>query len=215
MSAKIVLNENTESIIYLCKKDKRLKKVIDLVGEITYELHEDSYVFLIHEIIEQMLSIKAGAKIFERLVALCENDISIRTFDALTDDQIKSVGISSSKVSYIRALNDAIRCGSLKLADLMNMTDDEVISSLTKVKGIGKWTAKMYLIFVLDRQNILPIEDVAFLQSYKWMYQTNDVDKTNVNKKCRKWAPYSTVASRYLYRALDMGYTKKPFASYV
>jgi len=215
MSAKIVLNENTESIIYLCKKDKRLKKVIDLVGEITYELHEDAYVFLIHEIIEQMLSIKAGAKIFERLVALCENDISIRTFDTLTDDQIKSVGISSSKVSYIRALNDAIRCGSLKLADLMNMTDDEVISSLTKVKGIGKWTAKMYLIFVLDRQNILPIEDVAFLQSYKWMYQTNDVDKTNVNKKCRKWAPYSTVASRYLYRALDMGYTKKPFASYV
>ena len=73
------------------------------------------------------------------------------------------------------------------------------------------WTAKMYLIFVLNRQNILPIEDVAFLQSYKWMYKPDDVSKESVVKKCKKWSPYSSIATRYLYCALNMGFTKEEF----
>ena len=211
---KIILNDSAESIKYLCKKDKRLKKVIGLVGDITYELHENGYEFLIHKIVEQMLSIKAAAKIFERLQILCNNNITIQTFDGLTDEQIKSVGISSGKVSYIRALNAAIKDNVLDLNELSSMSDLDIIAHITKVKGIGNWTAKMYLIFVLDRPNVLPYEDVAFLQSYKWMFQTDNIDKDMVVKKCKKWSPYSTIAARYLYRALDMRLTKNPFNSY-
>ncbi|MCC8014242.1 MAG: hypothetical protein LIO87_03520 [Eubacterium sp.] len=80
-----------------------------------------------------------------------------------------------------------------------------------KILGIGKWTAKMYLIFVLDCPDVLPVEDAAFLQAYKWLYKTEDCSEKSVYKKCKKWKPYSSIAARYLYRALDMGYTKKEF----
>lgn len=82
------------------------------------------------------------------------------------------------------------------------------------MRSIGLWTAKMYLIFVLNRQNVLPVEDVAFLQSYKWMYKTDDISKNSVMKKCKKWSPYSSIAARYLYRALDIGLTKSEFHLY-
>ena len=76
---------------------------------------------------------------------------------------------------------------------------------LTKLRGIGEWVAHMYLIFVLDRQDILPTTDVAFIQVYEWLY------KTSVEKKLKKWKPYSSIAARYFYRALDEGYTKEEF----
>ena len=89
------------------------------------------------------------------------------------------------------------------------MTDEAALKELVSLHGIGIWTAKMYLIFVLDRQDILPFEDVAFLQSYKWLYKAEDVSKASIEKKCKKWKPYSSIAARFLYRALDMGFTKK------
>lgn len=100
------------------------------------------------------------------------------------------------------------------LSELQNLSDDEVIKKLTSLRGIGLWTAKMYLIFVLNRQNVLPVEDVAFLQSYKWMYKTDDISKDSVIKKCEKWSPYSSIAARYLYRALDTDLTKNEFHPY-
>ena len=86
------------------------------------------------------------------------------------------------------------------------------MSKLMSIKGIGSWSAKMYLIFVLDRQDVLPYEDVAFLQSYGWLYKTSDYSKIAVEKKCNRWKPYSSIAARYMYRALDMGMTKQPIA---
>ena len=102
----------------------------------------------------------------------------------------------------------------LILSELQNLSNDEVIKKLTSLRGIGLWTAKMYLIFVLNRQNVLPVEDVAFLQSYKWMYKTDDISKNSVIKNCKKWSPYSSIAARYLYRALDTGLTKNEFYLY-
>lgn len=214
MPKKNVLNSESESILYLSRKDKRLAKLFEIIGEISYSFHDDGYVFLVHEIVEQMLSIKAAAKIFSRLEERCGNDISIEVLDKLSDEEIRSVGMSSGKVSYIRALNDAIRSGQLELNALSDMSDKEVISHLTKIKGIGNWTAKMYLIFVLDRSDVLPYEDVAFQQSYKWLYNTSSTEKADIIKRCKKWSPYATVASRYLYRALDMGLTKTDFKMY-
>lgn len=169
---------------------------------------------MIHEIIEQMLSIKAGAKIYDRLSVLCSGHISPQSISSLSDDEIRSTGTSSSKVSYIRSLTQAITTGQLILNKLSTLSDADVIKQLTAIKGIGQWTAKMYLIFVLNREDILPIEDVAFLQSYKWLYKTNDVSKESIQKKCRKWKPYSSIAARFMYRALDTGLTKEEFHLY-
>ena len=91
------------------------------------------------------------------------------------------------------------------------LSDEEVICSLTKLHGIGNWTAKMFLIFVLNRPDILPVEDGAFLQTYRWVYKTDDCSEKAVSKKCQKWKPYSSIASRFFYQALDAGLTKKEF----
>ena len=91
------------------------------------------------------------------------------------------------------------------------LSDEEVIASLTKLYGIGKWTAKMFLIFVLERPDVLPVEDGAFLQTYRWVYKMDDCSEKTVYKKCKKWKPYSSIASRFFYRALDAGMTKEEF----
>lgn len=208
----IILDTNSESVRYLSEKDKRLARVIETVGTISYEpYYDDPYAFLVHEIIEQMLSIKAGARIYERLEDLCGGAVTPPTISALSDDAIRSTGTSNAKVSYIRSLTYAITEGSIDLDFLANLCDDEIIKKLTSIRGIGNWSAKMFLIFVLNRPDILPFEDGAFLQTYRWMYKTEDSRPQVVTEKCKKWSPYSSIAARYLYRALDMGLTKEEF----
>lgn len=208
----VVLNKDTPSVQYLRNKCKRLAKVIEMVGPVQYTTHdEDTYSFWVHEIIEQMLSVKAGQKIYNRLEELCGGEVSPGRICALTDEQIRSIGTSNAKVEYIRNITNAITDGTLDLETLKRLSDEEVITALTKIRGIGNWTAKMYLIFVLDRQDVLPIEDGAFLQVYRWMYKTQDCSERAVTAKCKKWRPYSSVASRFCYRALDAGMTKEEF----
>ena len=215
MSKTITLDMNSSPVQYLCNKDKRLAKVIRMVGPITYKTHyENPYAFLVHEIIEQMLSVKAGAMIYSRLVDLCNGKIDPSVVNKIPDDQLKSIGTSINKVRCIRTLTDSIINNILSLGDLPALSDTEVIDELTKIKGIGMWTAKMYLLFVLNRDDVLPFEDVAFLQSYKWMYKTEDISRVSVEKKCRKWKPYTSIAARYLYKALDSGLTKNEFHLY-
>lgn len=193
-------------------KDKRLAKVINMVGSITYAPHiGNTYSFLIHEIIEQMLSVKAGQKIYGRLEDLCGGQLSPERISALSDGEIRGTGTSSSKVKCIRCVTDAILCGNLDIENMDTLSDEEVIASLTKLYGIGKWTAKMFLIFVLERPDVLPVEDGAFLQTYRWVYKTDDCSEKTVYKKCNKWKPYSSIASRFFYRALDAGMTKEEF----
>lgn len=216
MSEIITLNMDTPSVNYLCHKDKRLAKVISMVGPITYKPHNhgDAYSFLIHEVIEQMLSIKAGKKIFGHLEELCGGTVTPEKVNQLSDAQIKSIGTANSKVRCIREITNAVMCGNLDFDKIYSLSDEEILEELTRLHGIGTWTAKMYLIFVLDRQDILPYEDVAFLQGYKWVYKTNDVSSESVKKKCKKWKPYSSIAARFFYRALDTGLTKKEFHLY-
>lgn len=215
MSEIIILDMDTASIQYLCKRDKRLAKVISMVGPLTYKTHVDEpYAFLVHEIIEQMLSVKAGAKIYSRFSDICNGQVTPEIVSKLSDEALRSTGTSQNKISYIRALTNEIMNGTLNLDSLSAYSDNDVRKKLTSIKGIGNWTANMYLIFVLNRDDILPVEDIAFQQSYKWLYRTEDVSKESIRKKCKKWKPYSSIASRFLYRALDDGLTRTTFHLY-
>jgi DNA-3-methyladenine glycosylase II len=95
------------------------------------------------------------------------------------------------------------------------LSDEEVSKRLTSIKGIGNWTAKMYLLFFLQREDILPYEDGAFLQSYKWLYNTSKVDKESITKRCKKWKPYTSIGARYLYKALDNGLVNEPIKNFL
>ena len=204
------LTKRNKSIRHLMNNDERLKFLIGEIGDINYITHEeDPYGFLIHEIIEQMLSVKAAKKIHERLMLLCEDDINPEKILLMDEIKLKSIGTSIQKVRYIKQLTEAVVNNRIDLFSLQKFSDEEVMRALTAIPGIGNWTAKMFLIFVLDRPDVLPFEDGAFKQSFKWLYETEDTTKENITRTCMSWSPYSSVASRYLYRALDSGLAKK------
>lgn len=209
----VALDSNAYSVQYLSSKDKRLGKMISMIGPITYDLYDtsDGYSYLIHSIIEQMMSIKVGQVIFSRLEALCDGTITPDCISKLTNEEIRATGTSNAKVEYIRHLTGAVTSGVLSLCELEEMSDEYIIKKLTSIRGIGNWTAKMYLLFVLNRQDILPYEDGAFVQSFRWLYKTDDCRPISIISKCKKWQPYSSTAARYMYQALDRGLTKEEF----
>ena len=208
------LDQNSLAVQYLMKKDKHLAKVIQMVGPMNYRLQTDAYAFLVSQIIEQMLSKKVAKVLTARLINECAGKICPTTIQYLSDEQLLNIGISHSKVHYIQNLTNAILTNKINFSDYLQMSDTEIIDSLTTVKGIGIWSAKMFLIFSLNRPDILPFEDVAFLQSYSWVYKTHNLNKAAVVKKCSKWHPYASIASRYMYQAKKLGLTKNIFHLY-
>ncbi|WP_125767204.1 DNA-3-methyladenine glycosylase family protein [Lapidilactobacillus wuchangensis] len=205
------LSATTPAVQYLVQKDKHLAKVMKMVGPLDYQVETDGYAFLTSQIVGQMLSNKVAAVLTARLEDLCGGQITPQAIAKLSAAEIRQIGISHAKIGYIHNLTAAVTSGALKLPELATKSDQEVIKELTKIKGIGNWSAKMYLIFSLDRPNVLPFEDLAFLQGYGWTYHTDDYHAKAVQKKCAKWRPYSSVAARYMYRALDLGLTTEPF----
>ena len=160
-----------------------------------------------------MLSVRVAERIYNRLLQLCNGSLTPEAIDSLTDEQIKSIGTANSKIQYIRSMTSAAKAGLIDPVKLATVSDEEVLSSLLTIRGVGRWTAKMYMIFVLGRENILPIEDVAFIQAFCWLYNSNRDNKGFVIEKCKEFEPYRSIAARYFYRALDSGLTKKPFVS--
>lgn len=205
----ICLNPQSKEIQVLCKTDLRLAKVVQEVGPISYSVYSDPFTFLVNTIIGQMLSNKVADILTDRFWNLCSK--TPQDVSKLSLDKIKSIGISYSKARYINILaNEYIK--NPYLSDkLQEMSDDNVIDLLTKIPGIGSWTAKMYLIFVLDRKDVLPYEDGAFNQAFEAVYGISDKSKGKclVRDFCKIWHPYSSIAARYLYKYLDMGFVDK------
>ena len=182
---KYCISQKDEAVLHLMNKDKRLAKLISYIGDIECNVHSDSYAFIISEIVGQMLSNKVAKVINSRLLDLCDGTISIDKVSRLSFDQLKTIGLSKAKCEYIIEFSKAVNEGTLNLSGLHLLPDDKVIYELTRIRGIGTWTAKMYLLFVLQRSDVLPIEDVAFLQGYKWLYSTDDVSKDSVIKNVK------------------------------
>ena len=203
-------------IIHLKKVDVRLAKVIDYFGPIDIKKHEfDSFFFLTREIVGQMISAKDKKVIFSRLLQLCEYKLNAENISKLTFEQLRKIGLSSSKTRFIKNLADISLNNKFDFQNLLTLSDDEVFHKLKRIDGIGNWTAKMYLLFFLQRDDILPYEDSAFLQSFKWLYNLSDVSKNSIISQCHCWKPYSSIASRYLYIALDSGLTKMPIDKFL
>ena len=201
---------NEKGISHLKAKDKRLAKVIERVGEIEIHRHTDSFYFIVREIVGQMVSAAVKMVIFNRLTAICNNSICPETLLKLQVEDLRAIGLSNAKSQFILSLADMVANGKISLDKFEEMSDDDVLRQLTSNKGIGNWTAKMYLLFFLQRDDILPFEDGAFLQAYRWLYNTKKCDQKSIEKRCKKWKPYTSIGARYLYRALDTGLTKIP-----
>ena len=126
------ISQNTPAIQYLCRTDSRLAQAIQMIGPITYSNHDNNpYAFIVHEIIEQMLSIKAGKKIYDRLEVICDGTITPTSVNQLTDEQLRSTGTSIAKVGYIRTIKTDIFTKASIIDELTYLPDDRVINKIT------------------------------------------------------------------------------------
>ena len=166
--------------------------------------HGDPFGALMKAIVSQQLSTKAADTIFKRLIALFDGVPTPAALGALTDAQLRNVGLSGQKLRYMRGLGQKVQDGSLPLRALDAMTDEEVIVALTQVKGIGRWTAEMFLMFRLHRPDVLPVDDLGIVKAVQKAYglrKTPSADR--LNKIGEAWRPFRSVACWYLWRSLN------------
>ena len=164
------------------------------------------FLALIRAIVFQQLSGKAATTILNRFLALFPNgEPTPEGILSLSDDQLRSVGLSRQKSGYLRDLATKVEAGVLPLDHVHTLPDTELITHLVQVKGIGRWTAQMFLMFKLGRPDVLPDLDLGIQNAIKRAYRKRRVTPKDVLRIGAKWSPYSSIACWYLWRSLDNG----------
>jgi DNA-3-methyladenine glycosylase II len=194
-----------KAIDHLKKSDPVMRGIIERVGSFRMEFGEPVFHSLAEAIVYQQLNGKAAVTIFKRFAALAGDPVTPEGIAKLTDGQLRSVGLSKQKSSYLRDMAERAIRGELNFTRLPEMTDDEVIRHLTQVKGVGIWTAHMFLMFTLKRPNVLPTGDFAVQMAIKRHYNKRKVPKpVQMEKIAKAWEPYRSIACWYLWRSLDI-----------
>jgi DNA-3-methyladenine glycosylase II len=198
------------AITTLKKSDRTLAPIIEQVGTCTLDRAlqtGDLLSSLCRSIIYQQLSGKAAGTIHSRFIQLYIDKPLITPRDILdtSDEILRGVGLSRSKVVYIKDLAQKIIDGLPSLDELEKMEDEAIIQTLTAVKGIGRWTVQMLLIFRMHRWDVLPVDDLGIRSGIRRVYNLSELpDKKTVESLGEKWKPYCTVASWYLWRSLEL-----------
>ncbi len=194
-----------KAINHLKKSDPMLAAIIERVGGFRMEFGPPEFHSLAEAIVYQQLNGKAAVTIFKRFAALTGEPVTAEGILQLTDAQLRSVGLSKQKSSYLKDLAARASRGELDFTRLPEMTDDDVIKHLTQVKGVGVWTAQMFLMFTLRRPNVLPTGDYGIQMAIKKHYKKRKMPRPEVMAKIAKpWEPYRSVACWYLWRSLDI-----------
>jgi DNA-3-methyladenine glycosylase II len=165
----------------------------------------DHFSMLVRAIVFQQLSTKAATTIHNRLMeALPGGTPTPEGVAALTEDQLRTAGISRQKAAYLRDLAEKVASGAVPLQDVDALTDEDVITALTQIKGIGRWTAEMFLIFRLQRPDVLPVGDLGIVNAIQRAYRMRKKPTPDRMRKLGEaWRPYRSVATWYLWRSLD------------
>jgi len=199
------MNHNI-ALRHLSHADKRMEKLIDKFGPPNFNLMNNYYESLIRSIVYQQLSGKAASIIYERFLDLFVFDIYPKPKDVLevSIETLRSSGLSYQKVNYIRDLSEKWQDGTMNLTDIDSMTDEEISSELIKVKGIGQWTADMFLMFTLGRPDVFPFGDLGIQKGVMILTNMNRLPtQKEMERKTKKWQPYRTVAAWYLWKLVD------------
>jgi len=193
---------------HLLKNDPILRPVILAVGDCPLKSHDRYYQELVESIIGQQLSIKAAATIAARFVDLFDGKFpSPQQILAESHERLRTAGLSNAKANYIRDLAQHIVDGKLAIEKLPSLSNDQVTSELVAVKGIGEWTAHMFLMFSLGRLDVLPVGDLGLKTGIQKLYKLKQlptsVDITTIAKKY-SWHPFESVASWYVWQSLKL-----------
>jgi DNA-3-methyladenine glycosylase II len=194
-----------KALLHLKKSDPVMRAIIERVGPYKMQFGEPKFHSLAEAIVYQQLNGKAAVTIFKRFAVLAGDPLTPEGILKLTPEQMRSVGLSKQKTSYLFDMAERTHSGELNFSRLPKMSDDDVIEHLTKVKGVGVWTAQMFLIFSLRRPNILPTGDYGVRVAMKKAYNKRKLPKPEVMEKIAKpWEPYRSIASWYLWQSLDV-----------
>jgi 3-methyladenine DNA glycosylase/8-oxoguanine DNA glycosylase len=217
-----------KAVLHLKKSDPLMRAIIERVGPCRMEFGEPTFHSLAEAIVYQQLNGKAAATIFNRFTALTGDPVMPEGILKLSAEQLRAVGLSKQKSSYLFDMAERAQRGELDFSRLDGMTDDEVIEHLTQVKGVGVWTAHMFLMFTLQRANVLPTGDfgirmamhkhyldrakvkkgIAKAKAKKTIAQSSKVKivlptPEQMEKIAKRWEPYRSIACWYLWRSLD------------
>ncbi|WP_166824377.1 DNA-3-methyladenine glycosylase family protein [Thalassoroseus pseudoceratinae] len=195
-----------QALAHLRSADPVLEDVIDRVGPFTLRAKRDRFAMLVRSILSQQISTKAAESIRNRLLTrLKPEPLKPGSLANLTDEDLRAVGLSGQKVRYLRDLIDHVQSGQIELATIGRRDDTEIIAALTQVKGIGEWTAQMFLIFSLGRMDVLPHADLGIRTALKNLYALDDLpNRADAERLAMPWRPYATIASWYCWRSLEL-----------
>ena len=194
-----------KAISHLKKTDPVLNEVIERVGPCHIRHLEPDFESLVKSIVYQQLSGKAAATIFGRLSAAAgDGRLTPASTLRLTPVKMRTLGLSRQKIAYIRDIATHTRSGAVDFGALPAMPDEEVMRVLTGLKGVGVWTAHMFLIFALRREDVLPSGDLGIRAAVRKVYGLEELPTPSaVEEMGEKWRPYRTIASWYLWRSLE------------
>jgi DNA-3-methyladenine glycosylase II len=188
---------------HLVKKDRVMKRLIPQFGEASLQSRGDAFVTLARSIVGQQVSVKAAQTVWDRF-ALLPRKITPANVLKLKVDDMRAAGLSARKVEYIVDLALHFDNGALHVKKWSEMTDDAIIEELVAIRGIGRWTAEMFLMFHLMRPNVLPLDDVGLINGISHNYFSGEaVSRSEAREVAAAWAPYCSVATWYIWRSLD------------
>ena len=197
-----------KAVPYLKAADPRLAAVIDRVGpcKLVPRAEGTHFEAVARSIVSQQLSVKAASTIHGRFLGLFEGGApSAAAILEVSPEALRAVGLSGQKSSYMRALAARVHVEGMPIETLHELSDEEIIAALTSVKGIGRWTAQMFLMFRLGRPDVLPDLDLGIQKGMQRTYRMRKLPTPKrVAEVGRKWAPYRTIASWYLWRSLEV-----------
>jgi DNA-3-methyladenine glycosylase II len=191
---------------YLSQKDSKLASLIQSIGAYSRKTNVNPFESLLQSIISQQLSGKAAKAIYTRFIDYYNNILPTPQQIISTPNEILRVqiGLSYKKIEYIKELSSRISNGKLDFASLINNSDEEVIAELIKVKGIGRWTAEMFLIFCLEREDVMPLGDLGVRKAMQRLYNLPQLpDSPSMLAISLPWRPYRSIATRFLWKSLS------------
>ena len=198
-------SHNIDAIQYLCKADSKIEKIIKIVCKYSIKIRNDPFQSLIESIIYQQLAGKAANAIYNRFLNYYDNkQLTPTRILNSPNDNLKKVGLSNRKIDYLKDLASHVYDGRINLEELPTMNDEEIINKLVNVKGIGRWTSEMFLIFSLGRQDILPVTDLGVRKAIQKVYSLSELPKPDTMMEIAEpWRPYRSIATWYLWKSLS------------
>lgn len=200
---KLKYNLESKEVKYLIDKNPDLLPLFQKKAEVIVNVDDDYFVSLVGTIVAQQLSGKVVQVIYTRLMNLFDHDINAQKILAMSEEDLRSVGLSFQKIKYLKSLSQCYIDKVVDFTHIHDMTDEEVIDMLVKIKGIGVWSAQMFLMFSLGREDVFSVLDLGLRNGAKKVFNQPELTNEEILLISENWKPYRSVVSHYLWHAWD------------